>query len=171
MEEFYNQINELAKEIVTLCTERNLKIATAESCTGGMISAAITSVSGSSAVIELGVCSYSNRIKSKVLDVSRETLDLCSEYSTHCAEEMANGVLELSGADFAVSTSGVAGPSGDTPENPVGTVYIGVCGKGSSSVKKYSFDNNGREYIRARATEQALLNLLEHIKKYIADNH
>lgn len=167
MEEIYNQINELAKEIVTLCTERGLKIATAESCTGGMISAAITSVSGSSAVIELGVCSYSNRIKSKVLDVTRETLDLCSEYSTHCAEEMARGVLELSGADFAVSTSGVAGPTGGAPENPVGTVYIGVCGKGSPSVKKYLFENNeenGREYIRARATEQALLDLLDNIK-------
>lgn len=170
--DFFNQIYELANEIVTLCTKRELKIATAESCTGGMISAAITSVSGSSAVIELGVCSYSNRIKSKVLDVSRETLDLCSEYSTHCAEEMARGVLELSGADFAVSTSGVAGPSGGTPENPVGTVYIGVCAKKSTnnSAKRYVFENiekNGREYIRARATEQALLDLLEHINNNI----
>lgn len=166
MEDLFIRINELAKEIVTICTEHGLKIATAESCTGGMISAAITSVSGSSAVIELGVCSYSNRIKSKLLDVSRETLDLCSEYSTHCAEEMAKGVLELSGADFAVSTSGVAGPSGGTPENPVGTVYIGVCGKSSAGVKKYSFEKNGREYIRAAATEQALSDLLENIKKY-----
>lgn len=167
----YNNISELAREIVAVCTERGLKLAAAESCTGGMISAAITSVSGSSAVIELGVCSYSNRIKSKVLGVSRETLDICSEYSAHCAEEMASGVLELSGADFAVSTSGIAGPAGGTPENPVGTVYIGVCGRGSASAKKYSFENNGREYIRAKATEQALSNLLENIKIFIADNH
>lgn len=167
MEEFYNQINQLAKEIVTLCTERNLKIATAESCTGGMISAAITSVSGSSAVIELGVCSYSNRIKSKVLGVARETLDLCSEYSTHCAEEMARGVLELSGADFAVSTSGVAGPTGGTTENPVGTVYIAVCGKSSTSSKKYVFDCTDREFNRALAAERALADLLEKIKEYI----
>ena len=169
MEEIYNKINELAKEIVAVCTDRGLKIATAESCTGGMISAAITSVSGSSAVIELGVCSYSNRIKSKLLDVSRETLDLCSEYSTHCAEEMARGVLELSGADFAVSTSGVAGPTGGSEENPVGTVYICVCDKSSASVKRYSFNDapeNGRELIRARATEQALLDLLDIIKNY-----
>lgn len=170
MEEIYNKISELAKEIVTVCTERDLKIAAAESCTGGIISAAITSVSGSSAVIELGVCSYSNRIKSKVLGVARETLDLCSEYSTHCTEEMARGILELSGADFAVSTSGVAGPTGGSPENPVGTVYISVCGKNttiSASSEKYIFENNGREYIRAAAGEKALEILLENIKKYI----
>lgn len=166
IEEIYTKIGELARKIVELCTERGIKISAAESCTGGMISAAITSVSGSSAVIELGVCSYSNRIKGKVLDVSRETLDLCSEYSTHCAEEMARGVLELSGADFAVSTSGVAGPSGGTPENPVGTVYIAVCGKGSTSSRKYYFEKSGREYIRAAATEKALSELLENI-----DNH
>lgn len=169
MDSIYNKLNELAKEIVTVCTERNLKIATAESCTGGLISAAITSVSGSSAVIELGVCSYSNRIKSKVLGVARETLDLCSEYSTHCAEEMARGVLELSGADFAVSTSGVAGPTGGSEENPVGTVYIAVCGKcqaNAASSKKYIFDNIGREYIRAAAAERALADLLENIRNH-----
>lgn len=167
MEDIYEKINELAREVVELCAENGIKVSTAESCTGGMISAAITSVSGSSAVIELGVCSYSNRIKSKVLGVSRETLDLCSEYSTHCAEEMARGVLELSGADLAASTSGVAGPTGGTPENPVGTVYIAVCGKSSASSKKYVFENNGREYIRAAAAERALADLLENIKKYI----
>lgn len=170
MENIYTKISELARDIVELCTERGIKVAAAESCTGGMISAAITSVSGSSAVIELGVCSYSNRMKGKVLEVSRETLDLCSEYSTHCAEEMARGVLELSGADFAVSTSGVAGPTGGSPENPVGTVYISVCGKGITDSKKYLFDNtekNGRESIRAAATEKALSDLLENIKNHI----
>lgn len=179
MDEIYERISELSRLVVRLCEERGLKIATAESCTGGMISAAITSVSGSSAVIELGVCSYSNRVKREVLGVSDETLERCSEYSTECAEEMAIGVLELSGADFAVSTSGVAGPSGGSSENPVGTVYISVCGKNQANAaiaanaaistisEKHIFNNNGREYIRAAAAEKALSMLLENIKKYI----
>lgn len=169
MNGIYEKISELSLLIVRLCEERGLKVATAESCTGGMISAAITSVSGSSAVIELGVCSYSNRIKREVLGVSGETLERCSEYSTECAEEMARGVLRLSGADFAVSTSGVAGPTGGSEENPVGTVYISVCGKTacgdvSAITEKDIFKNNGREFIRAAATEKALSMLLENIK-------
>lgn len=170
MDGICERISELSRQIVRLCGERGLKIATAESCTGGMISAAITSVSGSSAVIELGVCSYSNRVKREVLGVSGETLERCSEYSTQCAEEMARGVLELSGADFAVSTSGVAGPSGGSAENPVGTVYICVYGKNQAFEiisEKYIFKNNGREYIRAAAAEKALAMLLEDIKNYI----
>lgn len=167
MDGIYKRISELSQEIVRLCDERKLKVATAESCTGGMISAAITSVSGSSAVIELGVCSYSNRIKREVLGVSQETLERFSEYSAQCAEEMARGVLELSGSDFAVSTSGVAGPTGGSPENPVGTVYISVYGKSGVSSEKYIFDNNGREYVRAATAEKALNALLENIKRYI----
>ena len=81
----YEKISELSRSIVEKCTEMNFKVATAESCTGGMISAAITSVPGSSAVIELGVCSYSNRIKQKVLGVSEKTLNTFSEYSRECA--------------------------------------------------------------------------------------
>ncbi len=156
----YESIRESARKIVEQCTKRGFKIATAESCTGGMISAAITSVSGSSAVIELGVCSYSNRIKREVLGVSEKTLEALSEYSRECVEEMANGVLKLSGADLAVSTSGVAGPSGGTAENPVGTVYICVCGRGKTISEKFVFPDKGRDNIRAAATEKALLMLL-----------
>lgn len=165
MEEMYNNINKLAREIVEECTERGLKISTAESCTGGMISAAVTAVSGSSAVIELGICSYSNRIKHEVLGVSEETLGRFSEYSIECAEEMARGAIKLSGADFAAATSGVAGPTGGTEENPVGTVYI--CAADGSSVcsGKFFFGNKGRDYIRAAATEKALEMLLGIIKR------
>ena len=161
----YEKIGELSRTIVKNCTEKKLKVATAESCTGGMISAAITSVSGSSAVIELGVCSYSNRIKRDVLGVREKTLNTFSEHSLECAEEMARGVLKLPGADFAVSTSGVAGPTGGTEENPVGTVYIGVCGKDDTISEKYVFDNMGRDNIRAAAAEKALSMLLEMIRK------
>ena len=167
MKEMYNRIYELARQVVEKCSAYGLKISTAESCTGGMISAAVTAVSGSSAVIELGVCSYSNRIKKEILGVTADTLERFSEYSTACAEEMARGAVKISGADFAVATSGVAGPAGParsargTEENPVGTVYICAAGRDSCISEKCLFDNKGREYIRAAATERALEMLLD----------
>ena len=161
MDDIYGSIKELSANIVKKCSEQGLKVTTAESCTGGMISAAITSVSGSSSVIELGICSYSNRIKREVLGVSELTLDKLSEYSMECADEMAKRALKLSGADFAVSTSGVAGPSGGTDTNPVGTVYISVCSKERTVTEKHVFEDRGRDYIRAAATKKALSMLLE----------
>lgn len=163
----YENIRGLSRQIVEICAERGIKVATAESCTGGMISAAITSVSGSSAVIELGVCSYSNRIKRELLEVGKHTLETETEYSVDCVEEMAEGVLRLSGAHFAVSTSGIAGPSGGTDNDPVGTVYICVCSANKSISERFEFPDTGRDRIRAAATEKALSMLLEKIKKYI----
>lgn len=159
----YENIHELSRQIVEICAERGIRVATAESCTGGMISAAITSVPGSSAVIELGVCSYSNRIKREFLEVKKHTLETETEYSCDCAEEMAEGVLRLAGADLAVSTSGIAGPGGETETDPVGTVYICVSDKKRSISQRFVFENNGRDNIRAAATEKALKILLEHI--------
>ena len=163
MEDIYGSIKRLSEKIVRKCTDLDIRISTAESCTGGMISAAITSVSGSSSAIELGFCSYSNRVKREMLGVSAQTLDKFSEYSKECVEEMAKGAMRLSDADFAVSTSGVAGPSGGTEADPVGTVYISVCGKGRTVTEKHVFENRGRDYIRAAATEKALSMLLETI--------
>lgn len=160
-------ISAAAQEIVTLCTEHGIKIATAESCTGGMISEWITSVPGSSAVIEFGICSYSNRIKHKILGVSEETLEKYTEYSIQCAEEMAKGALNVSGADFAVSTTGIAGPSGGTDRDPVGTVYICVCDKHSAETRRFVFDGEfsalSRNEIRIKAAKAALKMLLNKI--------
>lgn len=153
------QTKALAQELVGICTQRNLKVSTAESCTGGMISAAITSISGSSAVIELGVCSYSNRIKTEVLGVSAETLGQYSEYSLQCAEEMAAGARRVSGADFAVSTTGVAGPSGGTSEHPVGEVFIGISSEKSCFAKRFLFCGD-RETVRAKAVLESLKMLI-----------
>ena len=160
-----DNVRKLAEKIVVDCSARGLRVSTAESCTGGLISAAITSVSGSSAVIEFGVCSYSNRIKRKILGVSEKTLEQFTEYSEQCAEEMARGALAVSGADYAVSTTGIAGPSGGTAEKPVGTVYICVCDRLSAGCEKFTFENKGRDYIRTAATEQALAMLLKKIQK------
>lgn len=157
-------ISELSRRIVELCTQSGARVASAESCTGGMISAAITAVSGSSAAIELGVCSYSNRIKREVLGVSAETLAHKSEYSAECAQEMARGVMALAGADFGVSTTGVAGPLGGSAQHPVGEVFIGVCSRTQCRAERFVFSAQGgdpRAEIRAQAAGQALAMLLE----------
>lgn len=160
-----DKIIELAEQIVEKCAVYGLKVSTAESITGGMISAAITSVPGSSAVIEFGVCSYSNRIKRKVLGVSEKTLKQFTEYSKQCAEEMAKGALKISGADFAVATSGIAGPLGGTPDDPVGTVYICACDKRGAVCERATFENKGRDFIREAAAEKALSMLLSMINE------
>lgn len=150
-----NITNSLAENIVKLCMAHSKRVSTAESCTGGLISAAVTSVSGSSAVIELGVCSYSNRIKHEVLGVSSFTLEEFSEYSISCAEEMALGALQISGADYAVSTTGVAGPSGGTEEHPIGEVFIGIASAKGVYAKRFVFSGS-REEVRSAACHRAL---------------
>lgn len=172
-EKILSDIAALAKKAVALCKENGYRISTAESCTGGMLSAAITAVSGSSAVIELGVCSYSNRIKHEVLGVSESTLEQFTEYSAECAEEMALGVMKASGANFGVSTTGVAGPTGGTAEHPVGEVCISVCDD-RPWANSYRFifesekgkDFTARDYTRAAACKRALALLIEQIESY-----
>lgn len=161
--EIYSRISALAADIVAECVSRGVRISTAESCTGGMISGAVTSVSGSSAVIELGVCSYSNRIKQETLHVSRDILEKYTEYSVQCAEAMAQGVRRLSGADFAVSTTGVAGPTGGSAEHPVGEVCIAVSGAVGCRGERFLFSGD-RELVRAQAAQKALELLSERIK-------
>ena len=157
------------KKLVKECADKGIKIATAESCTGGMISEWITSVSGSSAVIEFGLCSYSNRIKHKILGVREETLEKYTEYSEQCAEEMAKGALKVSGADYAVSTTGVAGPTGGTDKNPVGTVYICVCNKHSCETRRFNFEGEFFELSRAEIRILAAKAALKMLSKMIRE--
>ena len=161
--DIYNEICALSREIVSTFSERGLRLATAESCTGGMISAAVTAVSGSSAVIEFGLCSYSNRIKHEVLGVSEETLAVHTEYSGECAEEMAQGARRVSGADIAVSTTGVAGPTGGTENAPVGTVFIGVSTPHGTESRRFLYGGIRAE-VRAAAVRDALKMLLSAAK-------
>ncbi len=169
LRKIYEEIAFFSEKLIHFCKKNGIKIATAESCTGGMISAALTSVPGSSAVIELGVCSYSNRIKHEVLGVSAETLEKFSEYSVQCAEEMALGAARVSGADYAVSTTGVAGPTGPArsasgaDEHPVGEVFIGVVNNGSARAERFQF-NGSREEVRAEACRKALELLIKLIE-------
>ena len=160
-----NSINEL---VVKALAENNMKIATAESCTGGLISKKITEVSGSSAVFDCGLCSYSNEIKNKVLGVDKAVLDTLGAVSAETAKQMAKGVILLANSDIAVSTTGIAGPTGGTPQKPVGLVYIGLSTtQGDIAVKALLAENknNTRERVRELATAGALYLAYKNISK------
>lgn len=133
----------------------NKTVATAESCTGGLLSSRITSVSGASEVFSLGACTYSNEQKHDVLGVSEEDIETYTAVSSPVACQMAQGVREKSGADYAIATTGYAGPGGGTPQEPVGTVYIAVATKDKTFVKKCSFSGT-RQRITYLASQSAL---------------
>ena len=165
-------IDKTAANVVKLLLSKGKKAATAESCTGGLVSAAITSVSGSSEVFEMGVCSYANRIKQEALGVTNEALEKYGAVSEQVAREMAQGVMERSGSDFGVSTTGIAGPTGGSEEKPVGTVWIGVCSKSSCRAERFLFGAGNcpdgmteREYIRRQAVRKALEMLQNEIER------
>lgn len=145
----------------------NLKIATAESCTGGLVSKKITGISGSSAVFDCGVCSYANTVKHKVLGVKSATLAQYGAVSPQTACEMAKGVRMLSGAHIGVSTTGIAGPSGGTAKKPVGLVYIGISTAWQTIAAKaqiWGAPGLDREQIRNTAADMALFYGLNIIK-------
>ena len=135
-------------------------LATAESCTGGGIGAAITAVPGASKVYVGGVVSYTNEIKNKVLGVDQAVLDKYGAVSAPVAGAMASGVRELMGADVAVSVTGLAGPGGDDFGNPVGTVCIGYADKRQRLAKQHRFYGD-RDEIRQQAVRAALELVLE----------
>ena len=137
-------------------------LVTAESLTGGGIGAAITAVSGASAVYKGGVISYTNEVKHSVLGVSLETLEKHGAVSCQTAEEMAIGVRKLLNADVAVSATGLAGPGGDEYGNPVGTVCIGYCNAFESFAVKYHFEGD-RESVRNQTIQAALELILENV--------
>ncbi|MBR3836518.1 MAG: competence/damage-inducible protein A [Clostridia bacterium] len=116
----------LEKALVEACASKGIRVATAESCTGGLVSRRITSVPGASRVFPLGLCTYLEEEKVRRLGVRSETLSRFGVYSKECALEMAEGICALSGAELGIGVTGIAGPDGGTEENPVGTVYIAV---------------------------------------------
>ena len=139
-----------------LLRERGLTLAVAESCTGGRIGDRITDVPGSSAYFLLGVATYADEAKVRVLGVSERTLAEHGAVSTQTAEEMAAGVRRVSGADLGLSTTGIAGPGGGTPEKPVGTVCVGLAWEGGVWSRRYDMGPRGREWIKATTAQTAL---------------
>lgn len=152
---------DLLQSIIMLLAERNLKITSAESCTGGLIAAALTCKSGASGVFDGGVISYANSIKQNWLGVDAENLSQFGAVSEHVVRDMLNGALRISGADFALATSGVAGPSGGSVNKPVGTVYVGVKSiKGLEEIMRFHFDGS-RNFIQEQATLSAYVLFLK----------
>lgn len=151
-------------EIVTSLIEDKITIATAESCTGGKIAAAITDVPGASEIFGYGMVTYSNDAKIKILGVKAETLAAHGAVSPETAYEMAAGLKRVSGADVAVSVTGIAGPGGGSPEKPVGLVYMGIAYGDDVFVKKNFFQGE-RDEVRLQTVETALYFVAEKVLK------
>jgi nicotinamide-nucleotide amidase len=154
----------LQNAVVQALRKKGLKAATAESCTGGGVSRAITDIPGSSAVFECGVCAYSNAIKTKLLDVGEDTISMFGAVSPETAKEMAKGIRHLSGADIGVGVTGIAGPDGGTQEKPVGLVYVSVDSDKYRETKKLLLSrghSNERDSIRHLSVLNALSLILK----------
>ena len=162
----HEAINQLAKAFVEELAAASKAVATAESCSGGWIAKAITDVSGASEVFHYGIVSYSNGAKESLLGVKLETLESQGAVSEAIVEEMADGALHLSGADIAVAVSGVAGPTGGSEEEPVGTVWFawavrdGSNAKISTACERFEGD---RELVRELTVAHALQGVRERI--------
>lgn len=154
----------LEETVVKTLQERKMTLALAESCTGGLLGKRITDISGSSDVFHMGLITYSNEVKSKLLNVKEEILDEFGAVSKETVEAMADGLLKLSGSDIAVSISGIAGPGGGTEEKPVGLVYVCVKTKETMTTKRLMLSRNydsDRERIRQAAASHALKMILD----------
>lgn len=146
-----------AEELVSLLRERKLAVATAESCTGGLVAAAITSVPGASEIFDRGFVTYSNAAKDDMLGVPRELIESFGAVSAQTARAMAQGAIERSLADLAVAITGVAGPGGGSAEKPIGLVYLACARKGGEiHVIERRFGEQTREAIRREAALLAL---------------
>lgn len=155
-------ILDLARQVVELCTEKNVMIATAESCTGGLVAGAVTEVPGASQVLERGFITYSDQAKIEMLGVMPITLRQYGAVSKDVALEMAHGAMSRSEAGISVSTTGIAGPSGGSTGKPVGLVHFGGRHyKGAMIHREMNFGEIGRHAIRMASVEVALEMIVE----------
>lgn len=149
-----------AQYLITVATDKNLTIATAESCTGGLIGAAITAIPGSSAPFKGGIIAYDNKVKNKLLDVPAGMIQKYGAVSREVARAMAIGAVDALNVDMAVSVTGIAGPGGGSEEKPVGTVWMGLAIKVGDTVevtaKRHSFGDIGRNKVRDVTCYEAL---------------
>ena len=156
------------KIIGEFLTSRHLTISTAESCTGGLISSRLTDVAGSSNYIKENYVTYANEAKSKILGVSEETLQKYGAVSEQCAREMAAGLLERTGSDLVLCTTGIAGPGGGTKDKPVGTMYVAAKNKYVTKVKKiniqHKFERKKMKYVFSEKALEVMLELLDEMK-------
>ena len=155
----YGSDNQLLEDVIgKLLSDRELKIAVAESCTGGLIGSMLTDISGSSNYFERGIISYSNASKVEILKVNEDTIAELGAVSREVAMQMAEGVKSTSGADIGLSTTGIMGPTGATTEKPVGLVYIGYCDEKVCTARKFTFGND--RILNKERTAQAALDFV-----------
>jgi nicotinamide-nucleotide amidase len=153
----------LNKKIVSLLKKKKIKIAIAESCTGGMLSSSIVSINGASKVFNVGLVTYSDQAKKSFLKVEKNVIKKHGAVSIQCCLSMVNNLSKITRCEICVSITGIAGPKGGSKQKPVGLVYIGVKNKKRVIVSKNLFKNKGRISIQKATTKKALNLILKHI--------
>ena len=153
----------LNKKIVSILKRKKLKLAIAESCTGGMLSSVITSVNGASKVFSMGLVTYSNQAKMSILKVPIKIIQKHGAVSIQCCLSMVNNLSKISKSKMCVSITGIAGPKGGTKQKPVGLVYIGVKNGKKIVVSKNQFKNKGRNAIQKATVKKALSLILKQL--------
>jgi len=154
----------MEQQAVELLMKHNLTITTAESCTGGLIAAALVNVPGISGQFKEGYITYSNEAKEKLLGVSHETLERYGAVSSQTAEEMARGARQSANADISIISTGIAGPDGGTKEKPAGLVYLACCYKDHVKVERHLFSGD-RQAVRNCAVREALRLIIQTIQQ------
>ena len=156
----------LSRSLLDLCRMRKLTVATAESCTGGLVAATLSEIPGSSLVFDRGFVTYSNEAKQQMLGVTPATIDVYGAVSTECAAEMAKGALAHAQVDLAVSITGIAGPTGAVPGKPIGLVYFCAASRsGRTLTHDRKYGDVGRPQVRRASVFQALAMLKELAEK------
>jgi nicotinamide-nucleotide amidase len=154
-------LSDLAEKVLNAFKTKGKMLATAESCTGGMVAAALTDIAGSSAVVERGFVTYSNRAKAQLLGIDPALIEAHGAVSREVAEAMARGALAQSATDVAVAVTGIAGPDGGTADKPVGLVWFGLAAAGTPTTTNHVVFKGDRAHVRRQATEKALALLLD----------
>ena len=154
----------ISQKIVKLLSKKNLKFSFAESCTGGLLSSSITSISGSSKVFTLGLITYSNQAKIKILGVPKKTIMKYGAVSYETCLSMVKNLSKISKTNISISITGIAGPKGGTKEKPVGLVYIGIKKGNKTQITKHLFKNKKRSSVQKASVNKALDLVLRIIK-------
>ncbi|MAV77074.1 MAG: damage-inducible protein CinA [Candidatus Marinimicrobia bacterium] len=157
-------MKKLTQKIIKLLKKKRLKISTAESCTGGMLSSAITSVSGSSKVFTFGLVTYSNQSKNRLLKIPKQIIKKHGAVSIQCCFSMVNNLKKISKSNIAISVTGIAGPGGGTKQKPVGLVYIGIKKANKVKINRYLFKKKDRNKIQKAAVKKSLELILKILK-------
>jgi nicotinamide-nucleotide amidase len=158
-------LEDQARALIALCIEKKLKIATAESCTGGLIAGVLTAIAGSSAVVDRGFVTYSNAAKTEMIGVPADLIERVGAVSQEVALAMASGAMEKSRADVTVAVTGIAGPGGGSAEKPVGLVHFGVMRRGQPAQHSVQvFADRDRAGVREATIAEALRLLTEAAK-------